>query len=158
MPKHKSRPDGAQGRVYHLRKIFRRLNGLYFGGEVKARIEWGKGRGTKARRSREFGTYYYGAKLIRIHPVLDQIWVPLYVVESVIHHEMCHQICPEEVHGSRRMSHTAEFKRREREFLRHAESTRWFNKNVRKVFKPAPQLEKPAKVTKPKQLRIPFAA
>ena len=93
MPKGKPQLNKAVGRVYNLRQIFKRLNGLYFNGQVKARLEWGKSRGQKSRRSREFGSYYYKERLIRAHPVLDQAWVPLFVVESVMHHEMCHQVC-----------------------------------------------------------------
>ncbi len=155
MPKGKS--HSAQGRIYDLKKIFRRLNGLYFNGEVKARIEWGKSRGQKSRRSREFGSYYYQEKLIRIHPVLDQAWVPLYVIEAVMHHEMCHQICPDEVKNGRRMVHTAHFRRKEREYYHFHEAEKWMHKNLKKLMQAAPLLKVEAKSGRIKQLPL-FAA
>ncbi len=154
----KSKRNSAAGRIYNLRKFFKRLNGLYFGGEVKARVEWGKGRGQKSRRSREFGTYYYKERLIRIHPVLDQAWVPLYVVEAVMHHEMCHQVCPYEQVNGRRIAHTAEFKRREREYHHYWEAERWMAANLKKLMSAAPHLEGPAPVKVSRQLDLSFAA
>ena len=158
MPKRKSRPNKAAGRIYNLRSIFRRLNGLYFQGSVKASIEWGRGRGLRARRSREFGTYYYDDKLIRIHPVLDQAWVPLCAVESVMFHEMCHQVCPERIIKGRRIAHNREFRAMERRYTQHREAAVWFDANLKKLFQAAPTLEPPVRITPAKQLRLAFAA
>lgn len=159
MSKGKSRINKAVGRVYNLRSIFRRLNGLYFGGEVRARIEWGRARGQKARRSREFGTYYYQKRLIRVHPILDQGWVPLFVVEAVIHHEMCHQVCPEEWRKGRRMAHHAAFHRKEREYHYFNEAERWLSENLRKLLRPAAVMENAmASRSTAEQLPLAFAA
>ncbi len=158
MPKGKPQLNKAVGRVYNLRQIFKRLNGLYFNGQVKARLEWGKSRGQKSRRSREFGSYYYKERLIRAHPVLDQAWVPLFVVESVMHHEMCHQVCPDEVKNGRRIAHTKEFRRREKEYVHYQEADRWMHKNLKKLMSEAPSLEKAKSSKPPKQLGLSFAA
>ncbi len=156
MPKGKSHK--AVGRVYDLRKIFKRINGLYFNGQVKASMEWGKARGLKARRSREFGSYYYKERLIRIHPILDQAWVPLCVVESVMHHEMCHQVCPDEHVNGRRIAHTKGFRRREREFRDYYTAERWMQANLKQLMRAAPALEEIPRPKAARQLDISFAA
>jgi predicted SprT family Zn-dependent metalloprotease len=146
--------DRSQGRVYHLRKIFRRLNGLYFGGQVKARLEWGRRISKRARRSREFGAYYYKDRLIRLHPVLDQSWVPLEVVEAVLHHEMCHQVCPEELIAGRHIAHTKTFRIKEREYLHHVWANQWLDKNLQKLMKPIYPLEKQGRRRVAQQLAL----
>lgn len=158
MPKGKRQLHKAVGRVYNLRKIYRRLNGVYFGGKVKARVEWGRARGQKARRSREFGSYYYKECLIRVHPVLDQAWVPLCVIESVLYHEMCHQICPTEIINGRRHSHTKDFRRREREYVHYLEAEGWMQANLRQLMRAAPSLEMKIEPKAIEQLNLGFAA
>ena len=158
MPKSKHLLHRAVGRVYNLRKIYKRLNGVYFGGEVKARVEWGRARGQKARRSREFGSYYYKERLIRVHPVLDQAWVPLHVIESVLYHEMCHQICPTEIIKGRRHSHTKDFRRREREYVHYQGAENWMQANLQQLMRAAPALEMVTERKATEQLKLGFAA
>ena len=148
----------AQGQIYDLRKLFKRLNGLYFNGSVKAQVEWGKSRGQKSRRSREFGTYYYQEKLIRIHPVLDQAWVPIYVVEAVLHHEMCHQVCPDQKMKGRRIAHTPAFRRREREYPFFHEAETWMKQNLQALLRAAPTLKPQTLANQARQLALSFAA
>ncbi len=145
----------ARGHIYDLSKIFRRLNGLYFDGQVRARLEWGRVISKRARRSREFGAYYYDERLIRIHPVLDQSWVPIHVVESILHHEMCHQVCQEQIVEGRRIIHTAEFRRKEREYSHHEEANAWLDQNLIQLLGPR-KIPVPVRVIAklPRQLRL----
>ncbi|HJK89969.1 MAG TPA: hypothetical protein RMH26_04455, partial [Polyangiaceae bacterium LLY-WYZ-15_(1-7)] len=94
-------------------------------------ITWGRlTRRKRRQRSLQLGIYVPDEKLIRIHPVLDQEWVPRFYVESVVHHEMLHHALPAKKEGSRMRFHTAEFRRRERAFPRFAEAERWEKKHL----------------------------
>lgn len=151
----KKRVCSGHGRVYNLRKIFRRLNGIYFDGGVRARVEWGRAVSKRVQRSREFGAYYYEDRLIRIHPVLDQAWVPLHVVESILHHEMCHQVCSERKIGDRTIAHTPEFRRKEKEYTFHAEANDWLDRHLKNLLRPRQGAERRFEKTKAaRQLRL----
>lgn len=128
--------DRACGRVYHLKRLFRRLNGLYFQGQIRARVEWGRAGSQRRVASREFGSYIFEDRLIRIHPVLDQAWIPPYVVESVLFHEMCHQFCPEKKLAGRVLTHTPEFRHKEREYAQFAEAEAWLNQHLKRLLEP----------------------
>ena len=79
----------SEGRHHDLRAMADDLARRHFGGEVDVRITWGKRVQPKRRqRSLQLGTYLPEERLIRIHPVLDQLWVPGFFVESVVFHEM----------------------------------------------------------------------
>lgn len=123
------------GRCFDLEALCERLNRRWFGGELTAGITWGRGRagggGAGCRRRRggrvtlQLGSYTAEDDLIRIHPALDRPWVPAYVVEAVIHHELLHAALPAERVNGRRRLHPPEFRRRERAYPDHARAERW---------------------------------
>lgn len=92
-------------------------------------ITWGRyGRGSRTIR---FGSYDFDRQLIRIHPALDQEWVPRFFVEFIVYHELLHALFPPvEESSSRRKVHTEEFREREREFPRYQEALAWERKNL----------------------------
>lgn len=57
-------------------------------------ITWGKRAHAPSRRSIRLGSMDEKRALIRIHPVLDNAWVPPFVIEFVIWHELCHYVRP----------------------------------------------------------------
>lgn len=57
-------------------------------------IAWGQRARTPSRRSIRLGSMDEKRSLIRVHPVLDNDWVPPFVIEFVIWHELCHYIRP----------------------------------------------------------------
>ena len=73
-----------------LQEMFDRLNTDYFEGKIKADVEWGKKVNKKNLTSFKFGSYDPEKKLIRIHPRLQQDFVPRAVLELTMYHEMCH--------------------------------------------------------------------
>ena len=81
------------GHVHDLAALFAALNAAYFHGGCTARITWGR-RGAQPRRRRTMvlGSYAPEQHLIRIHPALDQDFVPAYVVAGVVYHEMLHEV------------------------------------------------------------------
>ncbi|MEM9463274.1 MAG: hypothetical protein AAGF11_54535 [Myxococcota bacterium] len=125
----------TQGRYHNLQEIFDALNEHYFDGAIEARITWGKR--SKRRRTRAsigLGQYIFDDKLIRIHPVLDAHDVPRFFVESIVFHEMLHEVHgPASVNG-RRVHHPPEFLRDERRFEHHVEAVMWERENSHKLL------------------------
>ncbi len=91
-------------------------------------ITWGRyGRG---RRTIRFGSYDFDRKLIRIHPALDQQWVPSFFVEFIVYHELLHALFPPIEASSRRVVHTSEFRQMEEKFPRYEEAMAWERRHL----------------------------
>jgi hypothetical protein len=126
----------TEGRHYHLRAILDDLARRHFGGRVEVRITWGKRvRPKRGQRSLQLGTYLPEERLIRIHPVLDQSWVPRYFVEAVVFHEMLHHDMPAVVQNGRRHYHTVAFRKRERGFEYHSAAEQWQKDNLWRLLR-----------------------
>jgi hypothetical protein len=100
-------------------------------------ITWGRPTmRTTPRGSRtiRLGVYVLGERLIRIHPVLDQAWVPGWFVGSVVFHELLHHAMPSALVNGRRCHHPPEFRRREREFPDHARALAWERRNLHRLL------------------------
>lgn len=124
------------GEVHDLREIYERLNTGYFRGVIRAGITWSRAARNQKRTSIRMGSYCEEQELIRIHPALDQAFVPVYFVESVVFHEMLH-----EWHGvvetkdGRRCVHSAEFQADEQRYPLFREARRWEAKNLAKLLR-----------------------
>ncbi|MCB1056627.1 MAG: hypothetical protein KDD11_14090 [Acidobacteria bacterium] len=131
---HRASAGEARGRHFDLAEIRDRVNQAYFGGLLDVAIAWGRApvprRRPQRRRTIHLGTYRADLNLVRIHPVLDRRGVPLYVVESVVHHEMLHAAMPATVVAGRRRLHTPEFRRRERLFADHERAQAWIEDHL----------------------------
>ena len=124
----------SRGRHFDLEAIYQTLNRDYFGNRVQARITWSRQPPRRPRRSIRFGAYDSMERLIRIHPLLDQTFVPRYVIESVVFHEMLHQLHPPQRVNGRWAIHTPAFRRAERRFpyFEHAEA--WQRRHVERLL------------------------
>lgn len=133
------RPQSAlrsEGRHHDLRAIVDDLARRHFGGRVEVRISWGKRVQPKRRqRSLQLGTYLPEEQLIRIHPVLDQPWVPGFFVEAVVFHELLHHDMPAVVRDGRRHYHTRAFRTRERSFEFHSAAEQWQRENLWRLLR-----------------------
>ncbi|MDH3200859.1 MAG: hypothetical protein OEM15_08205 [Myxococcales bacterium] len=133
------RPQSAlrtEGRNHDLRAIVHSLAERHFGGVVDLKIAWGKRVQPKRRqRSLQLGTYLPDEQLIRIHPVLDQPWVPSFFVEAVVFHEMLHHDMPAVVRNGRSHYHTKAFKKRERSFEYHSAAEEWEKENLWRLLR-----------------------
>jgi hypothetical protein len=111
------------------------VNDRCFGGEITARITWGRrGRSKGTRRHIIFGSFDHRSNLIRIHPLLDSEGVPEFFVCFVIFHEMLHAFLdPQHDADEPRRFHTPEFRRREKlhpDFKRSAAFEQEFFRNL----------------------------
>lgn len=133
------RPQSAlrsEGRHHDLRAIVDDLARRHFGGRVDVRVTWGKRVQPKRRqRSLQLGTYLPEEQLIRIHPVLDQPWVPGFFVEAVVFHELLHHDMPAVLRDGRRHYHTRAFRKRERSFELHSAAEQWQKENLWRLLR-----------------------
>lgn len=123
----------TRGRAHDLREIFEDLNHRYFDGRIKAAITWGP-RIRGQRTSIKFGSYSVEDCLIRVHPALDQTWVPRWFVAWIVYHEMLHQIYDIPRVAGRRRFHTPEFLAHERRFPHHERAQRWQRANLDRLL------------------------
>ncbi|MCH8157848.1 MAG: hypothetical protein IID18_08905, partial [Nitrospinae bacterium] len=86
---------------------------------------------------------------IRIHPRLQQDFVPRSVLELTLYHEMCHQWAPVKRKKGMWRAHHPEFKKKEREYRLYDEAHAWEKENWKKLLGPAGKKGKPAKTEAP---------
>ncbi len=131
-------PFSHEGKYFDLKDIFDRLNARYFAASPLQdyTITWGRRRKLAPREYFVFGTIQEDDRIIRIHPRLDALFVPLWFVEYVVYHEMLHSVVPDEpAPGGRRCVHTAEFYRRERLFQHYRRARRWEDENLARFLR-----------------------
>lgn len=136
-----ARPSQVQSRGTHhdLQRMFDELNAHYFGGAVNARITWGRAGRARRRRSIKLGSYHASERLIRIHPALDQGWVPTFFITFVVFHEMLHeQLGSERTHDGRRCVHPPEFRALEARFPQAQEAQQWEHENLNRLLRYKP--------------------
>ncbi|MDQ3034810.1 MAG: M48 family metallopeptidase [Myxococcota bacterium] len=129
----------SEGRQHDLAAIFVDIEARHFPGQVSGvEITWGRsgapGRGRRRKRTIRLGTYTHDERLIRVHPVLDQPWVPRSFVEYIVFHEMLHHVEPAREEQGRTLFHTPEFRRRERAYPGYEQALAWEQANIRKLL------------------------
>lgn len=136
----KRTPGRTQGSHVDLQRLFDDVNANHFHNRVTADIAWGRmpGRG-QCRRSIRFGSYTQEDHLVRIHPLLDQAFVPEFVVRYIVFHEMLHadigiRIAP----SGRRLVHPPIFKRREKDYPDFEAACAWLDspRNLARLLAP----------------------
>jgi hypothetical protein len=127
-----------RGEVYDLDEVLRALSREYFDGAVHLPIGWGRAgtaRGRRGRRTIRMGVYLLDERAIRIHPALDQPWIPRFFVEWVVFHEMVHHVVPIASNNEgRRDYHSAEFRAREAQFREYERAQRWERENLPRLI------------------------
>jgi hypothetical protein len=126
-----------EGKHFDLRKIFEELNARYFRNRLRSyRVMWGRRRKHRPREYFIFGTIQEEDRMIRINPLLDQPWVPLWFLRYILYHEMLHSVVPDEsLTNGRRRVHTEEFNRRERQFRGYARARKWEEENLARFLR-----------------------
>ena len=128
-------PLPNRGRYHDLDLILANLRARYFPDCPAVAIRWGRWSGRTRTRSIRFGTYLPGEKLIRIHPALDQAFVPRSFVEFIVYHELLHHVIPPVRVKGRYQIHSAAFRQREREFPAYAEAIAWRQRSLRRLLR-----------------------
>lgn len=114
------RPAGTH---HDLESLFDRLNGRYFESSLaRPRLGWS----ARIWRS-QLGCFDPALNQIVINRQLDQRGVPEYVVAYVLYHEMLHLRHPMRFARCRRESHSAEFRREEKQFTDYARAMRFLS-------------------------------
>ena len=142
-------PRRSRGRFHDLQALFEHVNRAHFQGSIEAAVTWSTWRNTRRRRRRSIrlGSYYPQEKLIRIHPALDQNWVPSFFIEFILFHEMLHQAVPSVVIGGRRQYHPPEFRRRERLHPDYDRAMGWERTHLERLLKAKHEHQDDALVT-----------
>jgi hypothetical protein len=109
-----------RGRCFDLHEIFTTLNQMFFRGELPAaRIGW-----SRQRSRRMLGNYDAAHQTITITRWFDAPKVPRDLVEYVVFHEMLHMKIPTERNGHRRVVHSPEFRKAEKQFPKYETALR----------------------------------
>ena len=118
----------TKGSHHDLKEIYHSINQKYFSEKISASITWGAKSPKQSAAKRTLGSYSYHNNIIRINPRLDSIKVPRYYMEFLVYHEMLHaDIGVKNVNG-RRIVHSGEFKKREKEFSQYKRAVEWEKK------------------------------
>ena len=134
----------TRGRCCDLADLAAEINARYFDGALAAAITWGRRRPRRRARRRtrritlQLGSYHPDLDLVRIHPALDQPWVPKHVIESIVYHELLHAALPATIQNGKRRVHTPEFRRRERLYPHLDEAQAWIQENLKRLVESAP--------------------
>ena len=145
-----------KGMVYNLETIYKRLNRRYFNGALDLKITWYASPIPKNRSRCSLGLYYDLVKLIKVHRLLDSIFVPTCVIEFIVYHEMAHAACPAYVDdkGINRI-HSKEFKALEMQYKYYEQAEKWLKENQNCFFPTKKrELRNCAKITAPFRVRM----
>ena len=108
----------SRGRWHDLEEIFHRLNQQFFNGKLPAtRLGW-----SLKTSQTTLGHYDAGHGVIVINRALDSPSTPVHLVEYLVFHEMLHTRFPVGRNGHRRVVHSREFRKAEREFPNYEEA------------------------------------
>lgn len=117
----------AQGEVYDLGRMFRRLNHRYFDAQLpQPTLTWSR------RRTRTILGHHDGIHdTIVISKTLDSYDVPEWFVEYILYHEMLHIKHPARLINGRRYYHTKAFRAEEQKFPYYQQALDWLDRIAR---------------------------
>jgi hypothetical protein len=124
----------AQGQYVDLAAVYHHLNRQYFHDRVQADIMWMRMSLQRQRASIRFGVYDRQQQIIRIHRRLDQPFVPRYFVESIVYHEMLHELIPATRIDGRWRNHPPAFQQAERNYPHYHQARKWERENLHRLL------------------------
>ncbi len=121
-----------------LLRVFEQLNAQWFLNSVQVQVRWGRASsrrsGRRRQRSIRLGSYVFEDRVIRMHPVLKNAWVPDFFVAYVLFHEMLHVAEPPIRSKGRILYHHAQFKSRERAYPDYKRARVWERQNIERLL------------------------
>ena len=124
-----------RGRCHDLQEIWRELNARFFAGGSRAQVTWGSAGSRRRRRSIQLGCYLPQDRLIRIHPSLDQEFVPRSYVAWIVFHEMLHEVFGVAAGGGRHSVHPPELVAIEETFPEYQLCKAWEAANIARLLR-----------------------
>lgn len=131
----------TMGKCFNLLELYDSVNARHFENTINTPITWGKTPGRRRRTSIRMGSFTPEDNLIRIHPYLDQPFVPRYFVRYVVFHEMLHAHLGVEISPTgRQRIHTPKFNRMEQAYPDYERAIAWHDnpKNLGRLLKATP--------------------
>jgi hypothetical protein len=119
----------AGGHFHDLDAAFARVNAAYFEGAMqRPTLRW-----SRRASERKLGHYDFTRDEVVLSVRLDAPDVPRAVVDFVVYHELLHKRHGLRHSGTRRLAHTAAFRRDERRFVDYAAVQAWMEGMGRRV-------------------------
>lgn len=134
----KRRRSGYRPRVYDLPARAAAINAAHFGGALEFGVEWFSPPSRPRRRvlrSVTLGHWDAAARIVRMHPMLDDVFVPPFFFDYVLFHELCHIAVPSTAGPTGRMRHhTRRFLAAEARYPRLIDAMAWQEHNLDKLL------------------------
>ena len=126
-PTHENR---TRGRFYDLETVFSSCNQRNFGGKMPRPkvMHWS----AKVNHA-TMGSYNVNEDILMINRGLDRSDVPAYVLDFVMYHELLHKALGVKTSGTRRMSHTKEFRDLEQRHPDYERAQAFIQKNAKRL-------------------------
>lgn len=104
----------------------------------RPRITWGRRALSRSRRSLRLGSFEPTARIVRVHPALDQPAVPEWFVRFVLKHEILHAVIDTYRDASGRWVHHGPlFRRREESWPEYEAALHWESGNLGRLIRSA---------------------
>lgn len=112
------------GKVFDLRQLYDEVNASYFSAQLDVQyLSW-----SRRKNRRTLGHYDGAHSAIIVNRRLDSRFVPKYVVNYVLFHEMLHAHFGEEYRNGRRSIHHAAFRQAEKGFAEYNKAKRFIER------------------------------
>jgi hypothetical protein len=115
----------TKGVRYDLREVFDSINSAYFHNSVEASLRWGSPCSLTSYQTVRTAKNGNQVNLITIAGVYNHPDVPRFALDAVMHHEMLHIVVPPYNKNGRRVIHSPEFKRMERQYAFFEQWCKW---------------------------------
>jgi len=120
---------GEAGCVYHLGRVFARVNTEYFASSLpRPQLTW-----SQSATYSKFGHYAFSSDTVLLSVSLDRAEVPEYVVDFIMYHELLHKKHGVSKSRRRKTAHTSAFKRDEKAFKFYHRAEEFLAKYSRKL-------------------------
>lgn len=104
----------------------------------RPRVSWGRRTPSRSRRSLRLGSFEPTARIVRVHPALDQPAVPEWFVRFVLKHEILHAVIDTYRDASGRwVHHGPKFRRREASWPEYEAALHWEANNLGRLIRSA---------------------